>query len=115
MLADESCVAPKPGDKPLTEAQAAQLAPQITGWKLSATSLEQEFRLSNFREAMTFVNRVADIANAEDHHPDISISYNRVRLTLSTHKISGLSRNDFIMAAKIDRVWSGMRGQGDAD
>ena len=53
---------------------------------------------------MAFANKVAGIAQQEDHHPDILISYNKVRLILSTHKISGLSRNDFIVAAKIDRL-----------
>lgn len=53
---------------------------------------------------MAFVNRVAAVAEEQRHHPDIRISYNKVRLTLSTHKIGGLSRNDFILAAKIDRL-----------
>ena len=53
---------------------------------------------------MAFVNRVAEIAQAQDHHPDICLYYNRVALKLSTHKIGGLSRSDFIVAARIDRV-----------
>lgn len=53
---------------------------------------------------MTFVNRVADLANSEDHHPDICIHYNRVDLTLFTHKIGGLHENDFILASKIDGI-----------
>lgn len=66
--------------------------------------LIREFICKDFREAMTLVNRVADLAEAEQHHPDIEISYNKVRLKLSTHSIGGLSRNDFILAAKIDRI-----------
>jgi len=62
------------------------------------------FKFKGFREAMGFVNKVADIAEEEGHHPDIWISWNRVKLTLTTHKIGGLSRNDFIVAAKVDRV-----------
>jgi 4a-hydroxytetrahydrobiopterin dehydratase len=56
----------------------------------------------DFRQAMDFVNSVAAIANEQDHHPDVFISYNKVQFTLSTHKIGGLSLNDFIVAAKID-------------
>ncbi len=66
------------------------------------TEIKREFRFKDFRQAMEFVNSVAAIANEQDHHPDIFISYNKVQLTLSTHKIGGLSLNDFIVAAKID-------------
>jgi 4a-hydroxytetrahydrobiopterin dehydratase len=62
------------------------------------------FRSKDFGETMQFVNRVAQVAQEEDHHPDIEISYNKVHLTLSTHSIGGLSRNDFIVAAKIERL-----------
>ena len=58
----------------------------------------------NFVEAMAFINKVADIAEEERHHPDIHISYNKVQLTLTTHAIHGLSENDFILAAKIDSL-----------
>jgi 4a-hydroxytetrahydrobiopterin dehydratase len=67
-------------------------------------TIGREFRFRDFRQAMDFVNSIAAIANEQDHHPDIFISYNKVQLTLSTHKIGGLSLNDFIMAAKIDRA-----------
>lgn len=64
----------------------------------------REFTFEDFNESMSFVNKVADIANAEGHHPDIYIFYNRVRFELSTHAIGGLSENDFILAAKINEL-----------
>ena len=76
----------------------------MPSWTLVDSTLEEEFHFKDFDEAMGFVERVAEIAQEEDHHPDIEVSYNKVRLDLSTHKIGGLSRNDFIVAAKIERL-----------
>ncbi len=86
----------------LTREMAEKLAREVPGWSLKDGEIEREFRFKDFRRAMTFINGVADIAESEAHHPDIFISYSRVRLTLSTHRIGGLSRKDFIVAAKID-------------
>lgn len=66
--------------------------------------ISRTFTFKNFREAMRFVNRVAELAETEDHHPDIATFWNRVVLTLTTHAIGGLSENDFILAAKIDKI-----------
>ena len=66
--------------------------------------IEKSYRFRDFKEAMRFVNRVAELAESEGHHPDIYVSWNRVRLSLTTHAIGGLSDNDFILAAKIDRL-----------
>ncbi len=74
----------------------------MPGWTLVNSTITREFKFKNFIEAMQFVNKVADLANSEDHHPDIHISYSKVRLELSTHAIGGLSMNDFIVAAKIN-------------
>ena len=92
------------GTAPLSQKETEELLSDVPLWTLSGGSIEREFRFADFRKAMEFVNRVAAIANEEDHHPDIFISYGKVRLTLSTHKIGGLSLNDFIVAAKIDLV-----------
>ncbi len=75
---------------------------QVPGWLLSGSEIRREFKLKNFRQAMEFVNNVALLANEQDHHPDIHISYNRVTLVLSTHTIGGLSLNDFILAARVN-------------
>lgn len=77
---------------------------EIPGWILKENSIEQEFLFKDFRESMDFVNKVAEEANQEDHHPDIHIFYNKVRIELTTHKIKGLSKNDFILAAKISAL-----------
>jgi 4a-hydroxytetrahydrobiopterin dehydratase len=103
-LISQKCRTYKKGELPLTQAEATALQEGIPAWTLRPGSIEREFLLKDFRQAMAFVNAVAAIANEEDHHPDIAISYNKVKLTLSTHKIGGLSLNDFILAAKIDRA-----------
>lgn len=103
-LALKHCV-PCEGDvAPFTEAQAADSVRAVPSWNLSpdATGISRTWKFSSFRAAMAFVNQVADIAESEDHHPDIHVSYRRVRLDLTTHAIHGLSENDFILAAKID-------------
>jgi 4a-hydroxytetrahydrobiopterin dehydratase len=89
---------------PLNRREAQELARQVPTWRLVDSRLEEDFSFKDFNETMQFVNRVAQIAQEEDHHPDIEISYNKVHLTLSTHKIGGLSRNDFVVAAKIERL-----------
>jgi 4a-hydroxytetrahydrobiopterin dehydratase len=66
--------------------------------------IDRLFTFNDFVEAIAFINKVADIAEVEGHHPDISIHYNKVTITLWTHAIKGLSENDFILAAKIDRL-----------
>lgn len=74
------------------------------GWKRDGDELEKKFEFEGFGGAMAFVNRVAAEAEAMDHHPDIKISYNRVKMTLSTHSEGGVTDKDFGLAARIDRV-----------
>jgi len=102
-LAEQSCEPPREDQEPLSPDEADELMDQIPAWGLQDGAISRELEFEDFDEAMDFVNDVAEIAEAEDHHPDICISYNQVTLMLSTHKIGGLSMNDFIMAAKIDR------------
>jgi 4a-hydroxytetrahydrobiopterin dehydratase len=104
ILCEEKCEPSHAGDVPLRKAEADVLAPSVPQWKLSEKKIERKFKFKDFRHAMVFVNRVADAANEQDHHPNIDISYDRVLLTLSTEKIGGLSRNDFILAAQIDQL-----------
>lgn len=74
-------------------------------WKLvDELSLVRSFKFKDFVEALAFVNKVGDIAEHEGHHPDIELGWGRVKITLITHKIKGLSRNDFILASKIDKI-----------
>jgi 4a-hydroxytetrahydrobiopterin dehydratase len=105
-LAARHCVPCRGGVAPLTEERARELLASTPGWKLEerGTRLSRRFEFEDFRRAMDFVNRVADVAEEEGHHPDIAIHWNRVDLVLWTHKIGGLHENDFILAAKIARL-----------
>ncbi len=105
-LAGKSCVPCRGGLPPLAEAAARELQRQTPLWSLeeSATRLRRTLEFADFLSAMKFVNRVAEVAEAEGHHPDIAIHWNKVELTLWTHKIGGLHENDFILAAKIDAL-----------
>jgi 4a-hydroxytetrahydrobiopterin dehydratase len=88
----------------LSPQRAKELAASLPDWALEGDALRRELRFADFRRAMAFVNRVADAAEEQDHHPDIGISYNVVRLELSTHKVGGLSEKDFALAGAIDRL-----------
>ncbi len=108
-LASKSCVPCRGGIPPLTESAAREMASRTPGWSLSEAGLRlsRRFEFRDFVAAMQFVNRVADVGEAEGHHPDIAIHWNKVDLTLWTHKIGGLHENDFILAAKISRLLEG--------
>jgi 4a-hydroxytetrahydrobiopterin dehydratase len=108
-LATKHCVPCEGGTTPMTRSEAeAQLA-AVGGWKLidgEPLKIERSLKFKGFVKAMMFVNAVGWLAEAEGHHPDIHISWNRVRLELYTHSIGGLSENDFIMAAKVNELES---------
>ena len=87
----------------MSEQQALETLPQVPGWELEGNKLTRRYKFKDFLGSMAFVNRVAELAESEGHHPDIYIYWNRVRLELTTHAIKGLSENDFIMAAKINQ------------
>jgi 4a-hydroxytetrahydrobiopterin dehydratase len=105
-LAEKKCMACEGNAAPLTAVEAEVLMKQLQGWTLSpdAKKISKEFRFKNFLEAMSFANALTPIAEAEGHHPDLSIGWGRVVIELSTHAIGGISENDFILAAKIDRL-----------
>ena len=86
----------------LSTSEVDQRLPSHRGWTRKGDEISKEFTFADFRQAMAFVNKVADAANAADHHPDISISYNHVTMTLSTHSEGGVTEKDFDMAGKID-------------
>jgi len=107
-LTDEKCTACR-RDSPLaTETEVRELQPQIPEWTLlereGIERLERVYRFANFAESLSFTNRVGAVAEEEGHHPAILTEWGRVTVTLWTHKIRGLHRNDFIMAAKIDSL-----------
>ena len=105
-LKERKCVPCEGNIAPISHADAEKLMLEVEGWafKDKNTAIEKEYVFANFDKAMDFVNLVADIAEFENHHPDLSVSFNKVRLTISTHAIKGLSENDFILAAKIDGI-----------
>jgi len=103
-LAEQECEPCATGGIPLSAREAEELFREVPKWSLKEKSIERELRFKDFRQAMDCVNKIAAVAEEEGQHPDIFISYNRVRLFLSTHKIGGLSRNDFILASKIGRL-----------
>ena len=104
-LSDKKCVACEGGVPPFTKAQIAEYLPQVQGWELiDEKKIAKNYKFKDFAEAMRFVNKVAVIAESEGHHPDIVVSWNKVKLELSTHAIGGLSENDFIVAAKINNL-----------
>jgi 4a-hydroxytetrahydrobiopterin dehydratase len=106
-LRDLSCAPCPPGTPPLAAGEVAELLKHLApGWRVSddGKSLRRSWRFANFHVTMGFVNAIAWIANAEDHHPDLEVGYDYCRLALGTHSIGGLSRNDFICAAKIDAL-----------
>jgi len=91
------------GTPPLEEEKIKEYLSQVEGWEAKDDKLiHKTFKFKTFRESIDFVNRVANLAEDEGHHPDILIRYNRVTFELTTHAIKGLSENDFIMASKID-------------
>ncbi len=106
-LAARKCVPCEGGVPALTAAEAAALLRELHGeWQLApdSHSLQRAFKFKDFYRTMSFLNAVAHIANVEDHHPDVEVGYGYCRIRYSTHAIGGLSQNDFICAAKIDRV-----------
>lgn len=106
-LASRHCKPCEGGVEPLSAEQSRTLLDQLDEWNLSEDGLaiyrKRSFR--NFNEALAYLNRVGELAEAEQHHPDLHLSgYRNVRIELTTHAIGGLSDNDFILAAKIDRL-----------
>lgn len=106
-LEGKTCTPCKGGIPPLSPQEAEGLHAHVPQWGVrdEALRIERTFRFRNFREALRFVQQVGELAEAEGHHPDISFGWGYVTVTLQTKKIKGLHENDFIVAAKIDRLF----------
>ena len=103
-LVHKKC-SPCHGDAPhLTETMVAHYLKQLNGWALVGCAIEKQFQFEDYYETISFVNAVAWIAHKENHHPDITLGYKTCLVRLITHKINGVSENDFILAAKIDQL-----------
>ena len=107
-LRDRRCVPCEGGVPRLDAAAVTVLLPQVPGWEARDDRLHRQFRFRDFVTAMRFVNRMADVAEAEGHHPDFTVHYREVEVTIWTHAIGGLSENDFILAAKITPLAEGL-------
>lgn len=104
-LTKKKCVPCEGNTPPLTNDEITEYQKEISpDWKVADNKISKEFLFVNYKHTMDFVRRVADLAEEEGHHPDMHVYYARVVIDLSTHAIKGLSENDFIMAAKIDRI-----------
>ncbi len=105
-LAEKRCVPCRGGTEALKGEAIEQLARQLQpGWKVVGEHhIEKEYSFPDFRQALEFVNEVGELAELENHHPDILLGYGKVVIQLWTHKIHGLHENDFILAAKIDTL-----------
>mgnify|MGYP001569269114 CR=1 FL=1 len=105
-LLSKKCVPCQGGIPPMPERIAKKFLEQAEGWKLveNARKIMKTFEFKNFKEAMAFVDKLAELCESEGHHSDISIHYNKVELANYTHKINGLHENDFILAAKANKL-----------
>jgi 4a-hydroxytetrahydrobiopterin dehydratase len=105
------CVACRKGEPTVTEAEMTEFLPQVPQWRVveidGIQRLERVFTFHNFVEALAFTNKVGEIAEAAGHHPALLTEWGKTTVTWWTHKIRGLHRNDFIMAAKTDRLYEG--------
>jgi 4a-hydroxytetrahydrobiopterin dehydratase len=110
-LAGEKCVACRRDAPTVTDAEIAELRPQVPGWELVEVDgikrLTRVFSFDDFAQALEFTNRVGALAEEEGHHPALLTEWGRTTVTWWTHKIKGLHRNDFIMAAKTDAAYRG--------
>lgn len=110
-LARMKCVACRKGEPTVTEAELAEYMPQVPDWRIVKVDgidhLERIFTFPSFVEALSFTNKIGDLAEAEGHHPALLTEWGKVTVTWWTHKIGGLHRNDFIMAARTDEVYAG--------
>ena len=105
-LSQKKCIPCEGNVPPLTLEQAQGMMKELNDWMLidEAHLLAKSFRFKDFVQTMEFVNKIAKIAEAEGHHPDLTVTYGAVTVELMTHAIGGLSENDFIVAAKIDKL-----------
>lgn len=104
------CVPCHGGEPTVTDAEIAELLPQVPEWKIverdGIKRLKRAFKFADFAQALAFTNKVGELAEAEGHHPAILTEWGKVTVTWWTHKIKGLHRNDFVMAAKTGPLYS---------
>ena len=103
-LARQQCKPCSAATPPLKQEQINTLLQQLEGWEQHGQLIGKTFEFQNYHQAISFVNAVAWVSNQEDHHPELTISYNKCKVEYTTHAINGLTENDFICAAKVDAL-----------
>lgn len=104
-LAGKTCVPCREGAAPLAGETLARFAAVLPEWTIAdGKRLQRSWRLPDFKSALAFVNRIGAVAEAEDHHPDLTLGWGKVSAVLFTHKIGGLTESDFVLAAKIEAL-----------
>lgn len=105
-LTKSQCIPCQGGVEPLEDKAIEELLEYLSqDWAVTNEHhLEKEYKFKNFKQALEFVNKVGELAEAQGHHPDVYLSWGKVKLTIWTHKINGLHKNDFILAAKADEL-----------
>ena len=104
-LANKKCLPCHGGVPRLSQAEYEPLLKDLPGWKIEADKkLVKSYKFKDFAKPMALANKIAEVAEAENHHPDLIVRWGELRIELFTHAIDGLSENDFILAAKIDRL-----------
>ena len=106
-LAAKHCVPCRGGVPPLVGQELEKFSAQFPDWKvIDGHHITRNFTFSDFKKALDFVNRVGAVAEAEGHHPDLCLAWGKVEVQIYTHKIRGLTESDFVMAAKVDQIYS---------
>jgi 4a-hydroxytetrahydrobiopterin dehydratase len=103
-LANKRCVPYDDNTPPMSRQEAQKYLKEIPGWTLTGDSVIKEFKFRSYLKGLEFAYSLGKVAEEQNHHPDILIGWRRVRVTLTTHDIKGLSENDFIMAAKAEKI-----------
>jgi len=104
-LAGKTCKPCEGGTPPLAQDEVGKLMKQLDGWTLYDHLIGKTFEFKNYYQTIAFVNAVAWLSHREDHHPDLTVGYNKCHVEYSTHAVGGLSQNDFICAAKVDALF----------
>jgi 4a-hydroxytetrahydrobiopterin dehydratase len=104
-LSSKTCVPCRGGVPALAGKELDEIAKQVPRWKVvEGHHIVRSFAFEDFREALTFVNKVGELAESQGHHPDILLAWGKAEITIWTHKINGLTESDFVLAAKIDEL-----------
>ena len=114
-LTDMKCVACRKGEPTVTDVEIGEFHPQVPDWKIlqveGVKRLERTFGFDNFVHALAFTNKIGELAEEEGHHPALLTEWGKVTVSWWTHKIGGLHRNDFIMAARSDQAFEMAEGR----